>query len=80
MNLNSDYKDLLSEFLQRQIKFLVVGGYAVMLYSEPRYTKDLDILIKADKENGRPSDLADLAALNTEPDTKKIRREKIDRS
>jgi len=30
----------------------VVGGYAVMLYSEPRFTKDLDI--RVDREGGNP--------------------------
>jgi len=29
----------------------VIGGYAVMLYSEPRYTKDLDIWVEASDEN-----------------------------
>jgi hypothetical protein len=28
-----------------------VGGYAVMKYSEPRFTKDLDLLIATDKDN-----------------------------
>jgi hypothetical protein len=28
-----------------------VGGYAVMKYSEPRYTKDLDLWIATDSEN-----------------------------
>jgi len=28
-----------------------VGGYAVMLYTEPRYTKDLDIWIDPSPEN-----------------------------
>jgi hypothetical protein len=29
----------------------VIGGYAVMLYTEPRYTKDLDIWAEASEEN-----------------------------
>ena len=29
----------------------MVGGYAVMLYTEPRYTKDLDIWVGASLEN-----------------------------
>jgi len=29
----------------------VVGGYAVMLYTEPRYTKYLDILVESSAEN-----------------------------
>jgi predicted nucleotidyltransferase len=30
---------------------LVVGGYAVMYHSEPRFTKDLDLWIEPDPEN-----------------------------
>ena len=49
--MNSDFKELLSIFNARQVKYLVVGGYAVSEYSEPRYTKDLDIWIEASLEN-----------------------------
>ena len=49
--INSDFKDLLSLFNAYQIKYLVVGGYAVIKYTEPRFTKDLDLWIKADQEN-----------------------------
>jgi hypothetical protein len=30
---------------------LVVGGYAVIEHTEPRYTKDLDIWVSPDREN-----------------------------
>jgi hypothetical protein len=43
--MNSDFKDLLALFNQFGVKYMVAGGYAVMLYAEPRYTKDLDIVI-----------------------------------
>ena len=43
MSLNSNFKDLLSALNRCEAKYMVVGGYAVMLYTEPRYTKDLDI-------------------------------------
>ncbi|MEQ1932956.1 MAG: DUF6036 family nucleotidyltransferase [Fimbriimonadaceae bacterium] len=49
--MNSDFKELLSLFNQYDVKYMVVGGYAVMLYSEPRYTKDIDIAISRDQEN-----------------------------
>ena len=49
--VNSNFKDLLSLFNAYQIKYLVVGGYAVIKYTEPRYTKDLDLWVKADQEN-----------------------------
>jgi hypothetical protein len=32
---------------------MVVGGYAVMLYTEPRYTKDLDIWVEATPDNAQ---------------------------
>lgn len=51
MQPNSEFKELLSLFNQQQVKYLVVGGYAVIYHTEPRYTKDLDIWVSADAEN-----------------------------
>ena len=51
MLVNSDFKDLLRTFNDSQVKYLVVGGYAVIKYAEPRYTKDIDLWISADKDN-----------------------------
>jgi hypothetical protein len=39
--------------VEKKAKFLVIGGYAVIHYAEPRYTKDLDVLIGTDLENAR---------------------------
>jgi hypothetical protein len=36
-----------------RVKYLVVGAYAVSIHAQPRATKDLDILIKADDKNAR---------------------------
>jgi len=47
-----DFKELLSAFNAHEVRYLIVGGYAVSLHAEPRATKDLDILISADAENG----------------------------
>src|SRR5437879_11093311 len=50
--LNSpDFKELLSLFRDFEVRFLVIGGYAVMKYTEPRYTKDLDLWIAIDAQN-----------------------------
>ena len=51
MSLNSDFKELLSILNEKQAKYLVVGGYAVIEHTEPRYTKDLDIWIRPDRDN-----------------------------
>ena len=48
-----DYKDLLSAFRAHGVKYLVVGGFAVIYHSQPRFTKDMDIFIKADLENAK---------------------------
>jgi hypothetical protein len=51
MLVNSDFKELLSTFSDHQVKYLVVGGYAVIKYAEPRYTKDIDLWVSAEKDN-----------------------------
>ena len=49
--MNSDFEELLSIFNENEVKYLIVGGHAVMLYTEPRFTKDLDIWIEASAAN-----------------------------
>ena len=49
----SDYTELLSILNAHHVKYLVVGAYAVAIYAQPRATKDLDILVKADAENAK---------------------------
>jgi hypothetical protein len=51
MSVNSDFKDLLNLFNAYRVKYLIIGGYAVIKYTEPRYTKDLDLWIRADAKN-----------------------------
>ncbi|MBV8093312.1 MAG: hypothetical protein JOY71_08460 [Acetobacteraceae bacterium] len=48
-----DFKELLSVLNEHRVKYLVVGAYAVSVHAQPRATKDLDILIKADANNAR---------------------------
>jgi hypothetical protein len=49
--MNSDFEELLRAFNDLAVKYLVVGGHAVMLYTEPRYTKALDIWVEASNGN-----------------------------
>ena len=51
MDLHPDLIDLLTEFASSGVEYLIVGGWAVGIHSEPRYTKDLDILIGGSAEN-----------------------------
>ena len=48
MKISSDYKDLLRRLNAAGVRYLIVGGYAVMIYTEPRFTKDLDIWVDRD--------------------------------
>jgi hypothetical protein len=43
MFVNSDWTDLLRLLESRNVRYLVIGGYAVTQYAEPRFTKDLDL-------------------------------------
>ena len=45
--LSSDYEDLFNTLNAHKIKYLAVGAHAVMFYTEPRFTKDLDVWIPA---------------------------------
>ena len=51
MFVNSDFSDLLRLFNANRVRYLVVGGYAVVEYAEPRYTKDLDLWIGTTPDN-----------------------------
>ena len=51
--MNSDFKELLNIFNERQVKYLIVGGYAVAVHAEPRYTNDLDIWVEASPGNAK---------------------------
>ncbi len=51
MFVNSDFSDLLRIFDDHNVRYMVIGGYAVVQYAEPRFTKDLDILISTDTKN-----------------------------
>ncbi len=53
MKINSDYRDLLRSFNEAGVRYLVVGGYAWMAHTEPRYTKDLDVWIDPVEDNAR---------------------------
>ena len=49
--LNKDYKDILQSFIKNDVKFLVVGAYAMGAYGYPRATGDIDIWVETSEEN-----------------------------
>jgi hypothetical protein len=49
--MNDDFLELLSAFVAADVRFLVVGAYAVGVHGRPRATKDMDVWIEASPEN-----------------------------
>jgi predicted nucleotidyltransferase len=49
--LNQDYKEMLQCLLEENVKFLLVGAYAVAVHGFPRATKDIDLFVGATPEN-----------------------------
>lgn len=51
ITLAPDFKDFLRLLSECEVKYLLVGGYAVALYGYVRYTSDMDIWILTSPEN-----------------------------
>jgi len=49
--LPEDFKDFIKFLNANEVKYLLVGGWAVGLHGNPRATKDIDFLIAVDDEN-----------------------------
>lgn len=49
--MNEDFRDLLRAFTDLDVRFLIVGAYAVSAHSEPRATGDLDVWIDPAADN-----------------------------
>jgi hypothetical protein len=49
--MNPDFVDLLRAFIAADVRFLIVGAYALALHGKPRATGDLDLWIEANPEN-----------------------------
>jgi hypothetical protein len=51
--MNSDLTELLCLLNEAKVRYLVIGGQAAIAYSEPRYTKDLDLWVEPSKLNAQ---------------------------
>ncbi len=49
--LSQDFKEFLSALNAREVRYLVIGGYAVAFHGFPRYTKDIDLWIDPAEDN-----------------------------
>ena len=46
MKVEKDFRDFIALLNRHNVHYLIIGGFAYSFYAEPRYTKDIDILIK----------------------------------
>ena len=51
MQLARDLHEFVSLCVEQEVRFLVVGGYAVAAHGHPRLTRDLDVWVWVDPEN-----------------------------
>jgi predicted nucleotidyltransferase len=51
MELDNNFKEFIKLLNENEVKYLVVGGFAVAIHGYPRYTKDIDFWIWANPEN-----------------------------
>jgi hypothetical protein len=49
--LTADFGDFLRLLNERQVRYVVAGGFAVAAHGTPRYTKDLDVWVEVSPEN-----------------------------
>lgn len=51
MLIDRDFREFIELLNANNVKYLIVGGYAVGIHGYPRYTKDLDVWIMVSEEN-----------------------------
>ena len=51
MILNKDFREFIELLNSNNVRYLVVGGYALALHGYPRYTKDIDIWVWISEQN-----------------------------
>jgi|JI6StandDraft_1071083.scaffolds.fasta_scaffold409029_1 hypothetical protein len=48
---NEDFQDFLKSFNKNAVKYVLVGGYSVIIHGYSRTTGDMDLLVEKSKEN-----------------------------
>jgi predicted nucleotidyltransferase len=51
MILNKDFKEFFESLNNNNVRYLVIGGYAVAVHGHPRYTRDIDIWLELSPDN-----------------------------
>lgn len=48
-----DFDEFFASLRRHEVRFVIVGAYAVAFHAKPRYTKDIDVFVDADSVNAR---------------------------
>jgi hypothetical protein len=51
MNIFEEFKRLVLNLEKQKVRYALVGGVAMAFYSEPRFTRDIDLLVDSDDFN-----------------------------
>jgi hypothetical protein len=51
MRIEKDFKEFIGSLNNNNVRYLIIGSFALSYYAEPRYTKDIDILVDATPSN-----------------------------
>lgn len=51
MDLAPDFNEFFELLIEHRVEFVVVGAYALALHGAPRYTGDMDVLVRPIHEN-----------------------------
>ena len=51
MEVARDFEEFFASCNRHGVRYLIVGGYAFALHAHPRYTGDMDVFVKASREN-----------------------------
>ena len=52
MDLAPDFDEFIASLIAHGVEFVVVGAYALAFHGAPRFTGDLDILVRPTPDNG----------------------------
>ena len=53
MRVERDFEDFIKLLNKHNVKYMIVGAYAMALYSEPRNTGDIDFFLESSNENAK---------------------------
>lgn len=60
MDLPRDLRELIESLNSNKVEYVIVGGYAQAYHGRPRFTGDIDVLVRPSRENAAGLQIAPL--------------------